>query len=93
MDRTTLVKATLAIALSTTLCGCSILPYFIGEVDDNNTSKTSVVIVGVENGYAGRCPGSLKDANSMKSMLSKHSSDVVVLVDSGATTSNVSTAI
>ena len=88
-----MAKVAMAALVTLVACGCSILPYFIGELEGSKTSKTSVVIVGVENGYVGRCPGSLKDANSMKSMLSKHSSDVVVLVDSDATTSNVSTAI
>ena len=93
MDRTTLVKAALAISMSMALCGCSILSRIVGELEVNKTSKTSVVIVGVENGYAGPCPGALKDAKSMKSLLSNYSKDVVVLLDAMATSDNVSSAI
>ena len=44
--------------------------------------KTSAVVIGVENGiFAGKCPGSLKDADDMAKLLKKHTSDVQVLKD------------
>jgi len=35
--------------------------------------KTSAVVIGVENGYAGQCPGALKDTAIMSEMLEKYS--------------------
>ena len=44
--------------------------------------KTSAVVIGVENGiFAGKCPGSLKDADDMAKLLKKHTSDVQALKD------------
>lgn len=56
--------------------------------------KTSAVVIGVENGiFAGKCPGSLKDADDMAKLLKKHTSDVQVLKDQKATAAAVYSAI
>ena len=61
--------------------------------DTHSSSTTSAVVIGVENGYAGNCPGSLKDASSMKEILSKYTKNVEVLVDKQATADKVASAI
>jgi hypothetical protein len=66
----------------------------INGIDYTTTGeKTSAVVVGVENGFAGKCPGSLKDADDMAKLLKKHSSDVKVLKDVKATAAAVYSAM
>ena len=48
-------------------------------------SNTCVVVVGVENGYAGKCGGSLLDAENMSRILGSYAAKSVVLTDSNAT--------
>lgn len=55
--------------------------------------STSVLVIGVENGYAGKCDGALVDAYGMKSLLSKYTSDLTFLVDDKATRQAVRAAI
>lgn len=47
--------------------------------------KASAVVVGVENGFAGRCDGALKDATDMAETLRPYSSNLTVLKDKQAT--------
>lgn len=74
------------------MSGCD----FLESLVDNKpsaSSTTSAVVIGVENGYAGSCPGSLKDTDSMKELLSKYTKDITVLKDKQATSKNVVDAI
>ena len=48
---------------------------------------TSIVIAGVENGFAGKCDGTLKDAEDMSNLLKPYSADMTVLKDKQATAS------
>lgn len=81
-------KSLVAAILMVFASGC------INGIDQIITSeKTSVVVVGVENGFAGKCPGSLKDADDMSKLLKKYSSDVQVLKDARATSAAVYTAM
>lgn len=57
------------------------------------TGNASAVVVGVENGFAGRCDGSLKDAADMAETLRPYSSDLTTLKDKQATASAVVAAM
>lgn len=57
------------------------------------TGNASVVVVGVENGFAGKCDGSLKDATDMTKMLRPYSSNLTTLKDKQATASAVIAAM
>ena len=57
------------------------------------TEKTSVVVVGVENGFAGKCDGALKDATDMTETLKPYSSNLITLKDKQATASAVVAAM
>ncbi len=57
------------------------------------TEKTSVVVVGVENGFAGKCAGALKDATDMTEMLRPYSSNLITLMDKQATATVVIAAM
>ena len=58
-------------------------------------STTSIVIAGVENGWAGKCPGSLLDADNMVSLFKKTADnfDITVLKDKQATTTAWTSAV
>lgn len=73
------------------LAGC-VYPESI-EKAKLKTDKTSVVVVGVENGYAGKCYGALSDAAGMKTRLSKYSTKVTVFKDKTATAAAVKAAL
>ena len=57
------------------------------------TGKASVVVVGVENGFAGKCEGALKDAVDMTETLRPYSSNLITLKDKQATASAVISAM
>lgn len=81
-------KLLVAAMLMVLVSGC------INGIDQIITGeKTSVVVVGVENGFAGKCPGSLKDADDMGRLLKKYSSDVQVFKDARATSAAVYAAM
>ena len=51
----------------------------------SSLKKAYTICVGVENGFAGKCPGAKRDVSSMKSMLAKYSKKIVTLTDKKAT--------
>lgn len=54
------------------------------------SSKTSVLVIGVENGKKfGKCPGSKLDSNGMYNLLKQYTDNIVLLQDSAATKSKV----
>ena len=59
----------------------------------SRTNGTYTVVVGVENGYAGECIGSLKDCSSMTSLLKDYSTTLVSLSDKTATRTAVVNAL
>ena len=59
----------------------------------SGTGKASVVVVGVENGFAGKCDGALKDASDMTETLRPYSSNLITLKDKQATASAVISAM
>ena len=59
----------------------------------SGTGKASVVVVGVENGFAGKCDGALKDAADMTETLRPYSSNLITLKDKQATASAVISAM
>ena len=75
-----LKKLLLATAL-TAMVGCD--P--IKDVIDDVTEDTYVVTVGVENGYAGDCPGALLDCNNMCKLMKPYASKIHTLMDQQAT--------
>lgn len=60
---------------------------------DVQPTKASAVVIGVENGFAGKCSGALKDANDMSELLRQHSSEITILKDKTATASAVVAAM
>ena len=58
-------------------------------------SSTSIVLAGVENGWAGACPGALKDVLTMAEVFRKTANDfdVTILTDKQATTTNFTRAV
>jgi len=42
----------------------------INDVNPDGSGKTTALIIGVENGFAGDCGGALKDAEDMTALLS-----------------------
>jgi hypothetical protein len=81
-------KSLIALVLAALASGC------INGIDQAASGeKTSAVVVGVENGFAGPCPGALKDASDMAGLLGKYSSDVQVLKDAKATSAAVYAAM
>lgn len=55
--------------------------------------EASVVVVGIENGFAGKCDGALKDATDMAETLRPYSSDLTTLKDKQATAAAVIAAM
>jgi len=55
--------------------------------------KVSVVVVGVENGFARKCDGAIKDATDMTETLRPYSSNLTTLKDKQATASAVIAAM
>ena len=60
---------------------------------DGGTGNASVVVIGVENGFAGKCDGALKDATDMTETLRPYSSNLTTLKDKQATASAVIAAM
>ena len=59
----------------------------------SGTGKASVVVVGVEKGFAGKCEGALKDAVDMTETLRPYSSNLITLKDKQAMASAVISAM
>lgn len=58
-------------------------------------STTSIVLAGVENGWAGACPGAIKDVSTMASVFRKSANnfDITQLVDKQATVADFTKAV
>lgn len=86
----------LLVALATALCltGCETISDFFDEPTASASTKNAYVItVGVENGYAGKCPGAKVDCTRMKSLLKPFAKKQICLVDSQATVKAVCAAL
>lgn len=82
----------LMVILAAVLCisGCTLIE---DAVTEDPSKKAFVITVGVENGYAGDCPGARKDCNNMKSLLKKYAKTQLSFVDAQATVDKVSAAL
>lgn len=76
----------IAVFAAFTLAGCI-------NGQGGGTGKASAVVVGVENGFAGKCDGALKDATDMTETLRPYSSNLTTLKDKQATASAVIAAM
>lgn len=58
-------------------------------------STTSIVLAGVENGWAGACPGAIKDVMTMANVFRKTANnfDITLLIDKQATASSFTKAV
>lgn len=70
----------------------------INNTEYNNTfnfdnNNASIVLIGVENGFAGKCTGVLKDIRDMTIPFSMCTSNIVTLTDNKATANNVIAAM
>lgn len=75
------------LCISGLISGCETSAYVENDVD------VKAVVIGVENGWAGKCTGSLKDIKTMTRMLLDAGvSDITILDDKNATYSNVTNA-
>ena len=63
------------------------------DADRASLKKAYTVIVGVENGYAGKCAGAKKDTSTIKGVLSQYSKKCTVLTDKKATIKAVCAAL
>ena len=77
----------MAVFAAFALAGCVNWP------DGEDVKKTSVVVVGVENGFAGRCDGALKDAEDMAELLGPYAAELTSLKDKQATAGAVVAAM
>lgn len=80
-------KAVIAIIAAFALAGC------INDGLYSNSEKVSVVVIGVENGFAGKCDGALKDANDMTEVLRPYAVELTTLKDKQATAAAVVAAM
>lgn len=82
----------LMVILAAVLCisGCTLIE---DAVTEDPSKKAFVITVGVENGYAGDCPGARKDCNNMKSLLKKYAKTQLSFIDAQATVDKVSAAL
>ena len=80
-------KAVIAVIAAFVLAGC------INDGLYSNSEKVSVVVIGVENGFAGKCDGAIKDATDMTDTLRPYSSNLTTLKDKQATASAVIAAM
>ena len=56
-------------------------------------TASSAVCIGVENGWAGACPGALQDAKRMAKVFETQVSEVTLLLDKDATLASVKAAL
>lgn len=59
----------------------------------NKSSDTAAVVIGVENGKYGACPGAGVDSSRMATLLKKYTNDVTLLQNKDATQANVMNAL
>ena len=82
--------------LTTSFKGCkdiqSTQPNHSQETNIVVQTSSSAVCIGVENGWAGPCPGAKIDAQRMASLLKTQVNEVTVLLDKEATVANVKAA-
>lgn len=88
-------KLILAMAACIAVAGCDPTD---NQNDDHSlpTSKTNgafVVTVGVENGYAGACPGALQDVKTMNSLLRPYAKKIYSFTDKTATRQAIKAAL
>lgn len=65
---------------------------FLGIVP-KDTSHTAAVVIGVEKGKYGSCPGAIADSSRMKNLLRDYTKDVTLLQNNQATRAAVSVAL
>lgn len=86
--------AALFVTLFTAAAGCTNIIGAAGESYTNNKVKdTYVVTVGVENGYAGDCPGSTVDCTRMTDLLKPYATKLVAYKNKNATKSTIVAAM
>lgn len=64
---------------------------YLGIIPRN--SDTAAVVIGVENGRYGSCPGAIADSNRMRQLLKGYTSDVTLLQNRSATKAQVAEAL
>lgn len=86
---------TMSALIALLLCvGCQSITSIIDEISGANDVNVSALVIGVENGYAGKCTGSLRDIETMESVLTKAKvKNVIYLADAAATLDNVTNAM
>lgn len=85
------MKKTLIAVLAALFAGCIHTPG--GGGGGGPAGEVAALVVGVENGFAGRCDGALKDAGDMAALLKARGCSVVMLVDKAATAAAVQAAM
>lgn len=89
-----MMKMILSLCLLCSIIGCKNDTIHDNTQDNFTISGTNsavkAIVVGVENGWAGPCPGSLLDTKTMTSMLQQANvTDITCMTDSNATVNNV----
>ena len=84
-----MIKKILPIVAATVMVGCD--PEVQPQPTPTPTTQndTYAIIIGVENGYAGKCDGCLLDAKNMKNIIEPYASSLIYLPDNKATVSTV----
>lgn len=90
-----MMKDIMMLAMSAAMliaCGCK-TEEESNEIAEVTCSNVVAVVVGVENGWAGSCPGALKDTQSFKSIMSEITPNITVLADKAATVEAVKSTL